>query len=381
MTKKLSAFLKHRPTLCVEAHMTAKTARGFFCLMMAGWLFGPARAADKVEPTATTRDALVYKDGDRVQGKLLERVDNMIVFKTDRFGIVRVPAADAVVIKAEKPAKLTVPPPAAAPTTVAPAVAAKGETPAAKPVDEREEEEKISIWERFSPWQLTAKVKNFFGPWHGKLAFSTELVSDTAERTNDSLEGHLGRKWERDEVQLNARYDYAETNNLATTDTLRGSGSWRHDFNKKQFAQYRPTVEWNRASKLNGVPNDYVLLQQEIGVGVSLVTRPRYKVRAGVSETLFSVWNSAPTAVRSSRAVESLFEETELTLPWRMTLSQRGVWYPITNNSDGWENRIDLSKKLTETLSVSVRHEIRQNNPDGTSQDYKRLKVLLGFDF
>ena len=65
----------------------------------------------------------------------------------------------------------------------------------------------------------------------------------------------------------------------------------------------------------------------------------------------------------------------------KMTLTQRGVWYPITNHADGWENRIDLNKKLTETLSVSIRHEIREHNPDGTAQDYKRLKLLLGFDF
>ena len=39
------------------------------------------------------------------------------------------------------------------------------------------------------------------------------------------------------------------------------------------------------------------------------------------------------------------------------------------------------SASAAETLSLSVRHEIRENNPDGTSPDYKRLKVLLGFDF
>ncbi len=348
--------------------------RSFLCAVMAtGALVGAGRAADKTEPTASTRDALVYKDGDRVQGKLVERADGMIVFKTDRFGVVRVPAGDAVVILAEKPAR-------PGPAETAPAVAATP-MPGTKPAKEREEEEKVTLWERFSPWQLTAKVKNFFGPWHGKVAFSTEVVSDTAKRTDQSLEGHLGRKWERDEVQLNARYEYAETNRLATTDLVRASGSWRRDFNQKEFAQYRPTVEWNRASRLNGVPNDYVLLQQEIGVGVSVITRPSMKLRAGVSENLFNVWNSAPGAKHGSRTVESLFEETEFTLPWRMTLSQRGVWYPIVSNADGWENRIELNKKLTETLSVSVRHEIRRHIPDGTTQDYTRLKLLFGFDF
>ena len=75
------------------------------------------------------------------------------------------------------------------------------------------------------------------------------------------------------------------------------------------------------------------------------------------------------------------FEEAEITLPWRMAITQRGVWYPVANQADGWENRLELNKKLTETLSTSLRHEIRRNNPDGSAQDYTRLKLLFGLDF
>jgi hypothetical protein len=162
---------------------------------------------------------------------------------------------------------------------------------------------------------------------------------------------------------------------------MRVTGSWRHDFNKRQFMQYRPTLEWNRASKLKGVPNDYVLLQQEMGVGFLVLTTPTRKVRTGISENLFLNWNSASSAGDSSHGVASTFEEVELTLPWRMGLTQRGVWYPVRNEADGWENRIELNKKLTETLSTSLRHEVRRNNPDGSAQDYTRMKLLFGLDF
>jgi hypothetical protein len=53
----------------------------------------------------------------------------------------------------------------------------------------------------------------------------------------------------------------------------------------------------------------------------------------------------------------------------------------VPHKTDGWEDRIELNKKLTETLSVALRHEIRRHNPDGSSQDYTRLKFLFGFDF
>lgn len=336
--------------------------------------------------TPSTRDTLVYKDGDRVQGKLMSQSADTIVFKSDRFGELRVPAADAVVIKADKPAAPapasaaiaeTKPTPAATPA--APAVVAPPKKEASSAV--AAEEEKLSIWDRFSPSVLTARVRNVFGPWHGKLMFSTEVVTDVAHRSTRSWETHLQRKWKVDEVQLNGRYDFSETNNITTTDLAKGWGQWRHEFGPRFFTTYRPTTEWNRASNFRGRPNDYVLLQQEFGVGSPIFTRPTRKVRLGVAQNRFDTWNTAPGADHTSRRVMSAFEEIDLSLPWRISIAQRGVWYPVRGGIDGWENRVDLSKKLTETLSAAVRHEIRRHNPDGTAADYERLKLLFGLDF
>jgi hypothetical protein len=260
-----------------------------------------------------------------------------------------------------------------------PAAAAQQETP--KPAEIAEEEEKLSIWDRFSPSVLTAKVRDAFGPWHGKLLFSTEVVTDISHRSNRSYETHLQRKWKADEVQLNARYDFNEVDQVTQTDVAKFWGQWRHEFNKTIFTQYRPTTEWNRASTFNGLPNDYVLLQQELGLGVHLLTRPTRKVRMGLSQNRFDTWNTAPGAGHTSRRAMSGFEEIDLSLPWRITISQRAVWYPVPNQVDGWENRVELNKKLTETLSAAIRHEMRRHNPDGTAIDYDRLKLLLGLDF
>jgi hypothetical protein len=330
--------------------------------------------------TPNARDTLVYKDGDRVQGTLVERAGDVIVFKSERFGELRVPARDAVVIKAEQngePVAVAKPPPV--PSVIPPTPAEKKE--AVEAAEREAEERRVTIWDQFSPSVLTAKVRNYFGPWHGRLTFSAEVVSDIAERNNSSYEASLKRKWKSDEVQLNVRYDYNETNDLATTDMLKAGGQWRHEFNKSVFAHYRPSSEWNRASRLRGVPNDYVLLQQEIGVGYHVLTKPSRKLRVGVSQNLFDTWTTAPIREHDSRGVISGFEEAEVMLPWRMTLSQRGVYYPGSGEADGWENRVELIKKLTETLSTSVRHEIRRNNPDGSAQDYTRLKLLFGLDF
>jgi hypothetical protein len=84
----------------------------------------------------------------------------------------------------------------------------------------------------------------------------------------------------------------------------------------------------------------------------------------------------------TSQTVESLFAEFEAKLPWRISLTNRGVWYySIRTKDEGWENRFEVSKKLTETLTVGVRHETRRNNPDVRAADYERLRMLFGLDF
>lgn len=334
------------------------------------------RAAQAPEDAAdATRDTLVYKDGDRIFGKVLSQKDGTIVFKSERFGELNVPSKDAVVIPAEKPVPLAT---MTVPVTPPKEAAVATQTKEA----EKAEQERVSWWERISPLMLTAKVRRFFGPWHGKFGFTAESVSDTSDRDNIGLDARMQRKWERDEVQFNARYTYSQTNALTTTDFVKSDALWRHTFkDKKYFSAYRPTAEWNRAYLRNGVPADYVLIQQEIGLGVNLYNTPAYQFRAGVSENIFTAWLTT-TGDHVSTNVESGFFEADLKLPWRMTLSDRSVYYyAFSTGKDGFENKIELDKKFTETLSVGLRYEVRYNNPDVRSADYNLLRLVIGFEF
>ncbi len=79
-------------------------------------------------------------------------------------------------------------------------------------------------------------------------------------------------------------------------------------------------------------------------------------------------------------AVDSIIHGT--TLATNALLTERGVYYySFTNRNDGWENRVELTKKLTETLSTATRHETSRGSPDGKAQNYTRLKLLFGLDF
>lgn len=319
----------------------------------------PAPASDK-----PALDQLVFKDGDRVRGRLLE-AGEVIVFQSERFGVLRVASAEAEVILASPPATVV------ATTTVE-------QAQVAEKVDDGEVA--VERWP-FSPLQMAQALKQFFGSWHGRFSVAAEVLQDAREHGTATVEARLQRKWKEDEVQLTARYDYASINEAAATDMVKADGVWRHDLPKQLFAIYRPSVEWNRQYYREGLPSDYVLMQQEVGAGVNLLNTENRKLRTGVSENLFDVWVT-PTGSHSSQTVESLFAEFEAKLPWRVTLTNRGVWYySIASKTDGWENRFEVSKKLTETLTIGARHDIRRNNPDVRSADYERLRVLFGFDF
>jgi hypothetical protein len=328
-----------------------------------------AKAAAPAGAAADTAkvDVLVYHDGDRVRGHLVERSVDSWLFVSERFGLLRVPLNDARVILGD---------PAAA------AAVARAKAAEARANAEEAEGGSFLRWSVLSPHALAEALGDFFGPWHGRFAFSTQVMTNTTETTNETAGAHLTRKWPKDTVQLDARYDFSDTNHVTTTDVFKESASWRHDFPDRLFSIYSPSTEWNRAFLLNGVPSDYVLLQQEVGVGYSVFALPKRNLRVGLAENRFDVWQTTEPSTHTTSNVESLFVEADWRLPWRMTLTERGVsYYSIATGRDGWENKVELDKKLTETFSVGVRHETRRNAPEIHVQDYTLLKLLMGVDF
>jgi hypothetical protein len=328
----------------------------------------PARADDESKAAAAVKaDVLVYSDGDRIRGHLVDQSVDTWLFMSDRFGLLRVPLNDAKVVLGDPEAAAAV---------------ARAKRAEARAKAEEADNGSFLRWSLRSPMALTEALGDFFGPWHGRFAFSTQIMTNTTETTNEMAEAHLTRKWPKDTVQLDARYDFSDTNHVTTTDVIKGSASWRHDFPDRLFSIYSPSVEWNRAFLVSGVPSDYVLLQQEVGMGYSLFALPKRNLRVGIAENLFDVWQTSEPASHTTSNIESLFVEADWKLPWRMTLSERGVsYYSIATGRDGWENKVELDKKLTETFSVGVRHETRRNAPEVRVQDYTLLKLLMGIDF
>lgn len=325
----------------------------FLRLACAGFLLSviAARAADA--PLAAP-DLLVYHDGDRVQGRLLRLEDNHFVFASTRFGELRVPATEAsVTTVGSDPAPLPGPAEAVADTPPSPD----------------------------SPHRLARALRGFFGPWSGRFLTSVQMARDVSERTDFMVETSLNRTWTADEVNVTARYDFNKTDDVNTTHIFRGGGMWRHTLPKRLFTLYRPSYEWQRGATSSVVSHNYILLQQEVGLGVTVVDRETWKLRAGLAENFFNNWDLQADNSHAAR-IESVFLETNLQLPWRIAITERAVYfYSFDTGGDGWEHQFEVSKKLTDTLSLGLRHEARYNAPDVRSADYSLLRLFLGFDF
>ncbi len=365
----------------LDCYFRVNSVHFIFVCLKTRWLlplalFGLAtmmmRAEVETPIEALSEDELIYRDGDRLRGHLVSEKESEWVFHSKRFGELRVSKNEASVIQVATPENLG--PPIELNT--------ENEVDATTLEETEGGADHLLPWDYLNPTFLTNYLREVFGPWKGRFSVSTELVSDTTDRSTVTVAAKLRRKWERDDVELNVRYDYTETENITTRDFAKLTASWRHDFESRLFALYIPAMEWNRNYKVDGVVADYLLLQQEVGAGVSILNRDGRQLRLGVSENRFDVWVSEPKRNHEGTNAESIFVEAEWELPWRITLTERGVYYyDLSTREDGWENKFQIDKKLTETLSVGVLHELRYNNPDVRVSDYELLKLLIGLDF
>lgn len=327
--------------------------------------------------TAAMVDVLVYTNGDRVHGHFISRENNQIVFESLHFGKITVSAADARVLTAVRPAEIQ------ATTTVT--VTATPPDLSAEPAEAAPKIAHGVIYNTTNQAmeRLAKHLSNIFGPWHGRVSFSSEVRLDDDEKSQLVLEGRMQREWAQDNVRFGARYEFGRNNGATKTDEIKAEGYWRHDFSNHLLSLYSPTLEWNRSNFTeDDVPDDYVFLQQQVGIGYNLLARDDQKLRIGVAENLFNIWRLEPKIRQYFAHTEALFFEAELTLPYHIAITDRGSWYyAFSDGATGWENQFEVAKKLSETLSLAVRQEVRHNTPGLEVKNYTLWRFLLGLDF
>lgn len=224
-------------------------------------------------------------------------------------------------------------------------------------------------------------VHHRYDPWHGKVGVTFEFRSDGSQHESIAATVDLRRKWSTDAVDFGGSVDYEENDSRKSTDVWKGSFKWRHDFPRAIFTNVRSVAEWNRGHARNGHKDPYVLLQQELGTGRTLIDTGDRTLRTGIAGNLLTVQGQSgePDTFRTAM---SAFLEFDTKLPWDTKLSGRGAVYRSFRMGDvGVENTLELTRKLTSILSVSVRHEYREDLPEVKVQDLRRLRLQLGCEF
>jgi len=317
---------------------------------------------------------LVFSDGDRVRGNLIGRDGEFLVFQSQRFGELVVPS-EGVRIENIPP---TPKPVAATPPEPKPEEETEPETPPAETVEMRDRAR--PYWA--SPAALATALGDFLGAWKGRFSVSASVITKTREQRDLALGLKVQREWEEMKAEFDFRYDLRKTEGVINTDLIKSNGLLRREISDRYFVQYRPTAEWNRNYRIAGIPAEYVLLQQELGIGIDLLTHEQRAVRLGIAENMFSVWTLSDNTNRH-RDNQSLFTEIEFDLPWRISVVDRYTWFTslFGGGEQGWENRLEVNKKFNDALSLGLRQEARRNNPDTRVEDYSLWRILIGLDF
>lgn len=304
---------------------------------------------------AARADTIRFSNGDRLEGTVLSATSEMIEFESTRFGRLSVHPAEVTLERSSKPAE-----PGAGTQGESSAIRASGEV-------------RVPMAE--------APAKHWYDPWHGKVGVTFDFRSDGSEHESIATTLDLRRTWTTDALELWGFFDYEENDNRKSTDLWKGSIKWRHDFPRAIFTNVRTMAEWNRGHTRSGRKDPYVLLQEELGAGRTLIDSPDRKLRTGVAGNLLTVQGRSGESDTLRTAV-SAFVEFEIKLPWETKLSERGAVYRSLRRGDvGVENTFELSRKLTSALSLGVRHEYRENLPEVRVEDLRRLRVLLGLEF
>jgi len=309
---------------------------------------------------AAEKGRLIYADGNQLTGQLVSAT----VFVADRFGVVRFDPAEAR-FAADLPGA-----PARAADRPPSVRAAVVPTPAAAPP--------------------TPRVEPWWHPW--KFAING-YIDRTLEKGEPRHTYHGSFRVNRPvftngRVSLEATYEYRTIASKLDQRRATIEGEYRHRFTgSRWFALYQPKFEYDgrnlspeQMEEYGRARINYLISQHGVGGGYVLLDRPRLQSKAVLS------WNHLDIEVfhlgSYATGMPSFDLEHRLDLRGGFEFKQQGRVYWIYQNGDfTWENRLELSKRVSEHLLLTLRHEYRQKFPLRDANPLDRLRLLFGVEY
>ncbi|MDR1279701.1 MAG: DUF481 domain-containing protein [Opitutaceae bacterium] len=309
----------------------------------------PAMPAATATPGHEPLVELHLANGDKLTGRIIDRRDGKIFFKSDIFGTLEVAEAKAT---AAPPAAAVAVPASVTPVASAPAAAAAPE-----------------------------KAR-----WKGKVEFGYQQKSGSVDSLGYQARFEAQKETGPDTYRATARLLYGEQDNTKNSDRIEASLRWRHRISERFFTQ---TTTSYYQDAIAGIDHNF---EQNAGVGYKLLQRDRHTLNIGGGIT--GQYRNAPEVEGGIAALAEFFEDYTLNINGHLTFLQdfNVQYWPdkhSTNATSGAGESLKtrfnatLQSKLTEKLSFNIRYEYEYDNAiaDPGARTTQRIISSLGYAF
>lgn len=291
---------------------------------------------------ADTPGWLRYTDGNLLSGRLIEGGVHGGLFRSDRFGDVRFKAGEAVFSPSDMPLD-TVDKPA----------------PAAVPA------RAIAEWQ---PSDWSVGLSGYWKSDQGSVSKDIALDLDSTWKSPGN------------ELKLNLSTDYKTVDKAVDNNEQTGGLRWLREMQSPWLLLGSVRARRSTVS-LDVLPTlDYLLLQGTAGVGLRKVWSAKDQTLVALGRDRIAI-DLLSLDRRLYTSATSLLLENKLHLSPRVSFGNTLFVYFWRDGSTGFDSQADLSYKLSEQLSVGLRHEYRRNAANLEIGSFSRfsLTTRLGF--
>ena len=340
---------------------------------------------------------LHLRNGDRVTGELINRVDGKIHFRSPLLGDLVVSETDAAIIESvdvpvesltglpPAKAKPKPTPPKTTPNQAAPAVAgtpaAPGTAVAKAPTPG-------------SPAKPSAGAPEKLGKWKGKVELGFQQQSGRQDGLTTTVRADAERERGRNQIKGSMRYLYGEINDRINTDRADASLRWRYQLSPRVFAQSLTSFLTDDVKQID---QNY---EQNLGFGYALLKRDRHVVNVGGGAT--AQYRQAVNIDNGMALLGEVFQDYTYKINGRITLIQDllAQYSPVTKDQyilrngtlvatsgDVQNYRVrfnsTLQGRVTDRISMNLRFEYEFDNTiaDRDAKSDQRISSSLGYAF
>ncbi len=301
---------------------------------------------------ATTQNVhLLFKNGDRLSGILIEEGSDLIQIDSEFLGKLSVKRGSLK--KIEKPGEATQ------------AKQTEPENPSAIPPAPSKPRPIRSLFQALT-----------FDDWKKRLEFGMTTQSGRRDKTDFSFRLNMQRRFEKNQYRFQSRYLYGKNRGEKSTDKQNASFLWRRDIAPGVFYQTDTLYSVDEIKEID------LNLEQRLGLGYRFVDTEKFKLSTGAG-----TGGRLRTDRNMSNAFEYLFdvfEDIDYRVSKRLRLTQDfRIALPLSETDQYLiDFRAAMVTDITESLDLSVRYQLEYDNSlSRDRREDQRLISAIGYSF